>query len=514
MQRAEPVAAHVHLLIAMRHLYKLWLPGSLGLLMLAASAVGAEAISGTVREMERIGSATEKVSAAVGPKVVQITTQSLKVAGTGDEQPAGVLVAEHGRGSGFFVAPDGYLMTNAHVVANATRIRVLVPTPNAATPSALPREYAAAVVGIDADNDLALLKIDVQGVPFFDLTRDAIPRQGQLAVAYGSPMGLAQSASLGLVSAVDRQLTPDDPRAYIQTDASMNPGNSGGPLVDLDGKLLGINTMIVSQSGGSEGLGFAVPLECIRHAYAALRAGGTVARPRLGIQPRSLTADLIGGLGLRVREGVLVEDVDPYGAATAAGLLPGDVLLSLGAEPIHTMRDLYRAEYALSAGAPVELAVMRGPDMQLLHITPEAPRKATPAMSAGSVTEKDNLVFRLGMYGATLTPALASTLGGLRGGPGVLVLALAGAGPAGQNAMEPGDVIHGVNAMAVDTVESLRSRLEAVPDGAPIVLQIERAGMLTYLIPGAMPGAEQRLKKTSSEFRTDGGNAPTRVLSY
>ena len=501
----------------MRHLYKSWLPGSLGLLLLAVPAMGAEAIAGTVRELDRIGNEMERVSAAVGPKVVQIVTQSLKVAGTGDEQPTGVLVAERGRGSGFFVAPDGYLITNAHVVANATRIRVLAATPGA-PPAESPREYIASVTGIDAENDLALLKVDVQGVPFFDLTRDATARQGQLVLAYGSPMGLAQSASLGLVSAVERQLNPDDPRAYIQTDASMNPGNSGGPLVDLEGKLLGINTMILSQSGGSEGLGFAVPLDVIRQSYAALRDRGTVARPRLGIQPRSLTADLIAGLGLKQRQGVLVEDVEPYGPAAAAGLLPGDVLVSLGAEPVHTMRDLYRAECALSAGAPVELAVMRGPDMRLLRITPDAARKLPPALSAGGVTEKENLVFRLGMYGATLTPALASTLGGVRGGPGVLVLALAGTGLAGENAIELGDVVHGVNGTAVDTVETLRSTVEAVPGGAPIVLQIERAGMLSYVTPGAMPGAEQRLKKTSSmiraEIRTDAANPPARGLQW
>ncbi|MCX6633050.1 MAG: trypsin-like peptidase domain-containing protein, partial [Candidatus Solibacter sp.] len=452
-----------------------------------------------------------RVSAAVGPKVVQIVTQSVKVAGAGDEQPTGVLVAERGRGSGFFVASDGYVLTNAHVVANAARIHVLVPTPG--MPDS-PREFSASVAGVDADNDLALLKVEVQGVPFFDLARDATPRQGQLVLGYGSPMGLAQSASLGLVSAVDRQLSADDPRTYIQTDASMNPGNSGGPLVDLEGKLLGINTMILSQSGGSEGLGFAVPLGVIRHSFAALRAGGAVARPRLGIQPRSLSADLIGGLELKVRQGVLVEDVDPYGPAAAGGLLPGDVLLSLGAEPIHTIRDLYRAEYATSAGAPVELAVMRGPDVRLLRITPEGARKTPPAVSAGGVTEKDNLVFRLGIYGTTLTPALASTLGGLRGGPGVLVLALAGAGLAGQSALEPGDVVHSANGAAVDTVEALRGRLEAIPDGGPIVLQIERAGMLSYVAPGAMPGTEQRLKKTSFAMGSDSVNSPLRPLLY
>ena len=495
----------------MRHPYKPWLQGSLGLLMLAAPVMAAGTSSAGVRDLDRIGAETERVSAAVGPKVVQIVTQSLKVAEKGDEEPAGVLVAERGRGSGFFVAPDGYLITNAHVVANATRIRVLVSTSAAADS---PREFTAKVAGIDPDNDLALLKVEIQGAPFFDLTRDAAPRQGQMVVVYGSPMGLAQSASLGLVSAVERQLNPDDPRVFIQTDASMNPGNSGGPLVDLAGNLLGINTMILSQSGGSEGLGFAVPLDVIRHSYEALRDRGTVTRPRLGVQPRSLTPDLIAGLGLHVRQGVLVEDVNPYGPGAAGGLLPGDVLVSLAAQPVHNMRDLYRVEYALTPGAPVEVTVMRGTDERMLRITPEAARNTPPPVSAESVTEKDNLVFRLGLYGATLTPAWASTMGGVRGGPGVVVLALAGLGLAGQDTIEPGDVVHTVNGTAVDTVDALRSRLEAVPDGGPIVLQIERAGMLSYVVPGALSGGEQRLKKTSSTMRTGRANPAAGGLGY
>jgi serine protease Do len=479
------------------------------MLLLAAPAFAAEVLPPSMRELGRAGGELEQLSAAVGPKVVQITTQSLKVADAGDEEPAGVLVAERGRGSGFFVTSDGYLLTNAHVVSNATRIRVLVP---GAGSGASPREYPASVVGIDGDNDLAILKVEVQGVPFFDLTRDATARQGELVLAYGSPMGLAQSASLGMVSAVDRQLSPEDPRTYIQTDASMNPGNSGGPLVDLEGRLLGINTMILSQSGGSEGLGFAVPLDVIRHSYTGIRAGGAMSRPLLGIQPRSLTAELIAGLGLKVRQGVLLDDVDPYGPASAAGVLPGDVLMSLGAEPIHTLRDLYHAEYALSAGTPVEVTLMRGADARLLRITPDSPRKTQPALSAGSVTEKDNLVFRLGMYGATLTPSLASTLGGLRNTSGVLVLALAGVGLAGQNALEPADVIHAVNGTPVDGVESLRRTLEGIPDGAPTVLQVERSGVLSYVIPGAMSSTEERLKKTRSSLRPE--RTTVRPLTY
>jgi len=507
----------------MKRCAKSWLPYSIWLLLLgapparlnAAEKMDAAVTSpGTVRKLAGISGEMERLSADVAPKVVQIATQGLKVAGTGEEQPAGVLVAEHGSGSGFLVSSDGYLFTNAHVIANATRIRVMVQpvmlqpamaqsVNSGAQPGSM-IEYPATLVGVDADNDLALLKIAVKGVPFFDLSRDATPRQGQFALAYGSPMGLSQSATLGLVSAVDRQINPDDPRVYIQTDASMNPGNSGGPLVDLEGGLLGINTMILTQSGGSEGLGFAVPLEVIQHAYAGLREKRTVTRPLLGIQPRSLTADLVDGLGLKVHQGVLVEDVAPYGAGALAGMLPGDVLLSLNAQPIHTLRDLFRTESALSAGTPVEVVVMRRENLHLLRLTPEAPPEAAPALSPGSVSEKDNLVFRLGFYGATLTPAVASSLGRLRDARGVLVLALAGSGLAGQNAIEPGDVVHEVNRRVVDGVESLRMALAAIPDGAAMVLQIERGGLRSYLALSGMAGSERLPRKASGPGGTEG----------
>ena len=466
---------------------------------------------GAVRDLETMSGQMERLSAQVAPKVVQIATQGRKIAGAGEEQPAGVLVAEHGWGSGFFISSDGYLFTNAHVIANASRVKVMVqPVNGSAQPGSL-IEYPATLVGVDADNDLALLKIESGPVPFFDLDADRPARQGQVVLAYGSPMGLSQSATMGLVSAVDRQLSPDDPRAYIQTDAAINPGNSGGPLVDLDGNLLGINTMIISQSGGSEGIGFAVPLDVIRHVWAGLREKGTVARPLLGIQPRSLTADLIAGLQLKVHQGVLVEDVAPYSAGAAAGVLPGDVLLSLNAEIIHNLRDLYRTESSLSAGMPVEVVVLRRNNMRLLRITPEAPRAAAAVLSPGSVSEKENLVFRLGFYGATITPALASSLGSLRQAKGVLVLALAGSGLAGENGVEPGDIVHEVNGSVIDGVESLRSAIETIPDGASVVLQVERAGVLSYLTPGVMTGSQHLPKKAGSaaasqESKAGGGN--------
>jgi serine protease Do len=481
-----------------------WLP--------AAEKLNATATApGAVRELERMSGQMESLSAAVGPKVVQIVTQSIKVAGAGEQQPAGVLVAEHGRGSGFFVEAGGYILTNAHVIANATRITVTVQSAGGSVQAGPTREYPGTVVGVDGDNDLAVLKIEAEGVPFFDLSRDRAARQGELVLAFGNPMGLSQSASLGLVSSAERQLSLDDPRTYIQTDASMNPGNSGGPLVDLEGNLLGINTMILSQSGGSEGLGFAVPLDVIRRSYPSLREKGMVLRARLGIQPRSLTTDLIAGLGLKVQRGVLVEDVDPYGPGATAGLIPGDVMVAVNAESVHDIRDLYRAESGLSAGTAVDLWVKRGDGTRVLRITPEAMRLPAPASPAAGVTEKENLVLRLGLYGATLTPALVRTMGGLRNEQGVVVLALAGLGLTGQNAMEPGDVIHQVNGCVVDGVESLRHVLETIADGAPVVLQIERGGMLSYLTPGGLPNSDQRLRKASVAV---GGRAAESSLRY
>ncbi len=200
------------------------------ILALAVSATAAP------RDLARMSGETERLSAQVGPKVVQIITQGVKVAGAGEEQPVGALIAERGCGSGFLVSADGYIVTNAHVIANATRIKVMVQPAQAGAMV----EYAGSVVGVDSDNDLAVLKIDAKGMPFFDLGQRAEEaRQGQLVLAYGSPMGLSQSATFGMVSAIQRQLGVDDPRTYIQTDAPINPGKLGRPAGGSDRRIVG-----------------------------------------------------------------------------------------------------------------------------------------------------------------------------------------------------------------------------------------------------------------------------------
>jgi serine protease Do len=455
-------------------------------LLLIAAASGAQQPSSTAggarHNLQVMSGEMERLSSAVAPKVVQIATQGLAISGN-DKQPAGVLVTEHGKGSGFFVSADGYLLTNAHVIANAVRITVTVQASTGSADGERTRDYTARVAGVDGDNDLALLKIDAQSLPFFDLAQGARPRQGQLVLAYGNPFGLSQSATLGLVSAVERQLDPDDPRAFIQTDAPLNPGNSGGPLVDLDGHLLGVNTMILSSSGGSEGIGFAIPLDVARRSCLALRDKGAIERPMLGVQPRSLTPALIAGLHLATREGVLVEDVAPDGPGARAGLQAGDVISNLAGKPIRNIRELFRLEYELPPDQAMNVTVIRGGQANTLHITPSAPPNVRAAFPFPNTNAKDNMVFHLGVYATTMTPALASTLTVVRSLSGVLVIARAGEGMSGQNPLQPGDIIHAVNGADVDSLMALREKLDGISDGAPVVLQVERQGVLSYMTP-------------------------------
>ena len=169
-------------------------------------------------------------------------------------------------------------------------------------------------MGLDRETDIAVLKVEERGLPALELGDSESLRQGQLVMAFGSPLGLENSASLGVVSAVARQLKPDDPMIYVQTDASINPGNSGGPLVDAEGRMVGLNTMILSQSGGNEGIGFAAPSHIVRSVYEQLRASGLVRRGVIGVRAQTITPSLAAGLGLVFDRGVVLSDVTPDGA--------------------------------------------------------------------------------------------------------------------------------------------------------------------------------------------------------
>src|SRR5215472_6099732 len=270
----------------------------------------------------------EALAARVRPAVVQIFSTGYAAA---EESEAGantaLLTKQTSTGSGVILSPDGYIVTNNHVVQGARKIEVKLPThdPRRASEMTSP----AKVVGTDRDSDLAVLKIERVCLPTLELGDSNQLRQGQLVMAFGNPLGLEGSASMGIVSSTARQVKQDDSRAYIQTDAPINPGNSGGPLVDTEGAVVGINTFIITQSGGSEGIGFAVPSNTVRMIYDQIRKDGHVHRGHIGVGVQTVTSVLAKGLGLSQDWGALVSDLEPGGPAQAAGLKIGDIIQSV-----------------------------------------------------------------------------------------------------------------------------------------------------------------------------------------
>jgi serine protease Do len=337
----------------------------------------------------------------------------------------------------------------------------------------------AVVVGTDAETDLAVLKIDETGLPFLALGDSEAIRPGQLVLAFGSPLGLENSVTLGIVSAVARQIRPDDRMIYVQTDASINPGNSGGPLVDGEGRVVGINTFIYSQSGGNEGIGFAAPSNIVRYVYEQIRTRGRVHRGEIGVRVQTVTPALAAGLGLRQDWGVVASDVPPGGAAARAGLRIGDLILKLDGKVMENGRQLEVDLYPRAPGGSVNLDALRGAE-RLTFVVPIEERPRDPARFADRVSPERNAVAGLGVLALDLDESVALLLPPLRAKAGVVVAtADARTGP---DPLQPGDVIYSVNQDPVTGVESLRQALARVRPPAPVVLKVERDGELRFLV--------------------------------
>ena len=278
-----------------------------------------------------------------------------------------------GLGSGVLVSADGYLLTNHHVVDGADDIEVTLSDG---------RSASAKVVGTDADSDLALLKISLDNVPVIPFGNIKQLSVGDPVLAIGNPFNVGETVTSGIVSALDRnQLGLSTIENFIQTDAAINPGNSGGALVDGEGRLVGINTAIFSRSGGSMGIGFAIPVDIAREVMDALIRDGQMTRGWIGVQPRDLTPEFADSFQLPVREGVLVTGVLRDGPAAQAGLKPGDVVTAIGGVKISNTAQLLRAVGALKPPSNAVLAVQRGGDAMTLSVPvakrpPAKPREA------------------------------------------------------------------------------------------------------------------------------------------
>jgi serine protease Do len=431
----------------------------------------------------QLNDALEGLAARVSPAVVQILVTGYGPLREEDRAQTALIVRQHAVGSGVIVDSNGYIMTNAHVVEGAQRIRVALPLPmsdSGQVPEGKRRILEARLLGLHKETDLALLKIDDTDLPTLSLVSQQRPRVGQLVFAIGSPEGLQNSVTMGVISALARQPDPSKPITYIQTDAPINPGNSGGPLVDMNGAVVGINTFILSQGGGSEGLGFSIPARVVDFVYHSLRKYGHVHRVEIGAVAQEITPTLADGLHLPRRWGVMVVDVKPDGPAASAGLKIQDIVLFADDRRIETLPSLTSALYLHRVDEVLKLEILRGSDRKILYV-PAIEHHDQIDQLLDAVKPENSLISRLGILGVDLTPELRGQLGSLRLPSGVIVVGRAADLILPDTGLQAGDLIHELNTTSIDSMETLRAAVRDLKAGDPVVLQVERDGGLMYL---------------------------------
>jgi serine protease Do len=367
-------------------------------------------------------------------------------------------------GSGFIVSPEGYILTNNHVVSGAQEITVELPDH---------RSYTAKVVGTDAPSDLAVLKIQANNLHVVRLGDSDQLRVGDVVLAIGDPLGVGETVTMGIVSAKGRATGLSDGgfEDFIQTDAPINQGNSGGPLVNTQGEVVGINSQIMSPSGGSIGIGFAIPSRMAENVMQQIVKTGHVRRGMLGVTVQGLTSDMAASLGLKDVHGAIVSSVQPDSAAAHAGIKQGDVIVAIDGKPVNDSNELRNEIAATAPGTRVELGVVRdGHQQQIAATLEQLPDKRQAASGTDSGTSRG----RLGISAEPLTPELARHLGS-KATMGVVVDDLDPMGPAARAGIRAGDIIKEVNRKPVASVDELQQAVKGSGERAALLL-VERDG--------------------------------------
>jgi serine protease Do len=372
---------------------------------------------------------------------------------------------QRGLGSGVIVSSDGVIMTNNHVVAGADKIQVALQDG---------RELEAKIVGTDPESDLAVLRVDAKDLPAIEIADSSQIRTGDVVLAVGNPFGIGQTVTMGIISAVGRaNIGITDYEDFIQTDAAINPGNSGGALVDMQGKLVGINTAIASRSGGYQGIGFAIPSNMALQVKTAILEDGKVTRGYLGVTVQDITEQLAESLGLERRKGALISDVAPNGPAARAGLRRGDVIIAVDGKPTANAALLRNAIGLAGNGKQIELEIDRNGKTQKVTVTLEEPPKdrARPAkLEAGPLA---------GITVQPLDAAMRARLDAPKGLEGVVVTNVEPRSPARDVGLRAGDVILEVNRKAVRDVASFQDAMRGA--NGSVVLLVYREGATVYL---------------------------------
>lgn len=381
--------------------------------------------------------------------------------GSGDDgQQAGDTPSES-LGSGFIVSSDGYILTNAHVVDGANVVTVKTTDK---------REYRAKVVGADKQSDVAVLKIDAKDLPVVKIGDPNGSKVGQWVVAIGSPYGFDNTVTSGIISAKSRSLPNENYTPFIQTDVPVNPGNSGGPLFNLQGEVIGINSMIYSQTGGFQGLSFAIPINEAIKVKDALVKTGHVDRGRLGVTVQGMNQTLAKSFGLPNTSGALVSSVEAGGPAAKAGLQPGDVITSLDGQPVADSNSLPAQVAGLAPGTTAKVKVWRDKSSKDLTVTVGTLADAKTASAGADKSESATQDARLGVSVRPLTPEEKQSASLARG----LLVQQAG-GAAESAGIQAGDVILAVNGQPVTSVDQLKTMVQHAGDSIALLIQRDDA---------------------------------------
>ena len=370
-------------------------------------------------------------------------------------------------GSGFIISADGYILTNAHVVNEADEVLVKLSDK---------REFKAKIIGADKRTDVALIKIEAINLPKAIIGDPAALKVGEWVAAIGSPFGLENTMTAGIVSAKGRALPQENFVPFIQTDVAINPGNSGGPLYNLRGEVVGINSQIYSRSGGSMGLSFSIPIDVAIDISNQLKASGKITRGWLGVSIQELTKELAESFGMKNNNGALIAGVEKAGPAEKGGLLAGDVITKFDSKAISTSNDLPRAVGASKPGKTVPVEILRKGAAKTLNILvgemPADPNEATPASKPAPKAEAN----KIGLSLKELTPQQKKKLNGKNG-----LLVAESTGAAAQAGIRRGDVILGLNNSESQSVELFNKQINAVAAGKTVAVLVLRGDSTLYV---------------------------------